>query len=122
MVWWKPWGIGALAVLMTSEALWMQGSSSPEPPAPYRTYTATGQVIDVKTLGNQGCTVKIRMHQWVSISAGFPLGEIPQRGQIYTLRGASGQCQALQIVLASGRNLEVPPHVYYKAGQLPSGG
>ncbi|MDW8424976.1 MAG: hypothetical protein RMK51_03510 [Meiothermus sp.] len=92
--------------------------------SPYRTYTATGQVVNVAALGARGCTVQVRLHQWVSLSDGFALAEIPQRGQVYALRANSEQCMALEVALASLGNpddLKSPRHIYYEAGQMPSG-
>jgi hypothetical protein len=108
---------------------WMRSNGSAPPQStdaqsPYRTYTATGQVTRVKALGGGGCQVQIKLHQWVSLSNGFTLAEMPQKGQLYWVAADPEQCMALEVALASLGNpedLESPRHIYYKAGQFRSG-
>ncbi len=132
MAWIKPWrvagGVAALIALAMGGSLW-RSNSSPQPAStdiqsPYRTYTATGQVMSVKAQEANGCTVLVKLHQWVSLSDGFALAEMPQKGQIYTIGANSEQCMALEVALASLGNpedLKSPRHIYYEAGQLRSG-
>lgn len=129
----KPWGIvgatAALVALAMGGSLWMRSNGSSQPTStdtqsPYRTYTATGQVMNVKAQGANGCTVMVKLHQWVSLSDGFALAEMPQKGQIYTVGANSEQCMALEVALASlgdPEDLKSPRHIYYEAGQLRSG-
>ncbi len=133
MAWIKPWrvagGVAALIALAMGGSLWTRSNSSPQPAStgiqsPYRTYTATGQVMSVKAQEANGCTVLVKLHQWVSLSDGFALAEMPQKGQIYTVRANSEQCMALEVALASlgdPEDLKSPRHIYYEAGQLRSG-
>ncbi|WP_297854723.1 hypothetical protein [Meiothermus sp.] len=132
MAWIKPWGIvGGVAALLALAmgGSWMRskGSSQPHsgsPQSPYRTYSATGQVLNVSSQGANGCAVRVKLHQWVSLSDGFALAEMPQKGQIYTIGAAPEQCLALEVALASLTDPEDPQsprHIYYEAGQLPSG-
>ncbi|WP_337870374.1 hypothetical protein [Meiothermus sp.] len=122
-------GVAALAALVVGGGLWVRSKGIPQPgrtdsQSPYRTYTATGQVMNVKALGANGCTVQVKLHQWVSVSDGFTLAEMPQRGQLYTIGANAEQCMALQVALASlgdPEDLESPRHIYYKAAQLRSG-
>ncbi len=131
MAWLRPWwivgGVTALAALVVGGSLWVRSSGTPQPrrtdsQSPYRTYTATGQVMNVKALGANGCTVQVKLHQWVSLSDGFTLAEMPQKGQLYTVGANAEQCMALQVALASLGDPEdqSPRHIYYKAGQLHS--
>ncbi|GEM84883.1 hypothetical protein MHY01S_30490 [Meiothermus hypogaeus NBRC 106114] len=107
----------------------MRSHNNPQPAStdiqsPYRTYTATGQVMNVKAQGANGCAVLVRLHQWVSLSDGFALAEMPQKGQLYTVGASSEQCMALEVALASlgdAEDLSSPRHIYYEAGQLRSG-
>ncbi len=118
--WWILWVIVALAGV---SSLWLRPQSS-DAPNSYRTYTATGQVVNVKALGANGCAVQIRLHQWVSLSDGFTLAEMPQRGQLYSIGADQEQCMALEVALASlasSDDLKSPRHIYYQAAQLPSG-
>lgn len=126
---WLGRGVSALAALAVGGSLWMPSNGSPRPQSadtqsPYRTYTATGQVTNVKPLEAGGCQVQIRLHQWVSLSDGFTLAEMPQKGQLYSVGANAEQCVALEVALASlgdPENLEGPRHIYYTAGQLRSG-
>lgn len=130
MAWLRPgWIVGglvALTALGVGGSLWIRGSSASQvrPTDLYRTYTATGQVTHLKALGARGCRVQVRLHQWVSLSDGFSLAEIPQKGQLYTLDANLEQCLALEVALASVGDSEDPKsphHIYYKAGQRRSG-
>ncbi|AWR85928.1 hypothetical protein [Meiothermus taiwanensis] len=123
---WILGGALALAALGVGSGLWVQSRQAAQarPPAPYRTYTATGQVVNLKALGNEGCMVQVRLHQWVSLSDGFTLAEMPQRGQLYTLGATPEQCLTLEVALASSgerEDPESPRHIYYQAGQGPGG-
>jgi hypothetical protein len=119
-----PWLIlGVIVALSGVSSLWLRAQSS-DTPNSYRTYTATGEVVSVKTLGARGCAVRIRLHQWVSLSDGFALAEMPQRGQLYSVGANLEQCMALEVALASlasSDDLKSPHHIYYQAAQLPSG-
>ncbi len=120
----RPWWIlGVIAALAGVGSLWLRPQPS-DAPNSYRTYTATGEVVSVKTLGARGCAVRIRLHQWVSLSDGFALAEMPQRGQLYSVGADLEQCMALEVALASlagSDDLKSPRHIYYQAAQLPSG-
>ncbi|WP_027881737.1 hypothetical protein [Meiothermus rufus] len=116
---WKLGGIAVLALLALG-SWWLHQRAHAEKSVPYLSYTATGQVTALQPLGTEGCRVEIRLHQWVSLSDGFTLAEIPQRGQVYTLRASPEQCVALEVALASG-DQQNPGHIYYQAQQLSSG-
>lgn len=125
-LWWMLGGLAALAALGVSSSLWMQGHKAAQTqlPDPYRTYTATGQVMHLKALGAGGCAVQIKLHQWVSLSDGFTLAEMPQRGQLYTIGATPEQCLALEVALAPAGDREDPQsprHIYYQAGQWRGG-
>jgi len=104
-------------------SLWPHPQPS-DAPNPYRTYTATGEVVSVKTSGARGCVVRIRLHQWISLSNGFTLAEIPQRGQLYAIGADQEQCLALEVALASrsdNNDPRNPRHIYFTAGQHRTG-
>jgi hypothetical protein len=90
----------------------------------YRSYTGTAQVMGVKAISGGRCRIDVKFHSWLSITQGFPLAEIPQKGQRYQIVGEADQCLAVEVALASQGNpndLESPRHIAYKAGQTPSG-
>lgn len=123
---WMLGGVVALAALGLGGSLWMRNHTPSQagPADPYRTYTATGQVMHLKASGAGGCAVQIKLHQWVSLSDGFTLAEMPQRGQLYTIGATPEQCLALEVALASAGDREDPQssrHIYYQAGQWPGG-
>lgn len=116
-----------LALLAGLGWAWWSGSS-PQPAmaaAPTeRHYIATGQVLGVKALGKDGCEVKVKLHQWLNISEGFSLAEIPKKGQIYAISANPDQCLALEVALATQGNpndLKSPRHINYKAQQRNQG-
>jgi hypothetical protein len=123
--WWVVGGVGTFAALMTAGFLWMRSPGRGiQEQTPYRSYTATGQVVRVEALGSDGCTLQIKLHQWVSLNGNFTLAEIPQRGQLYTIKATPSQCLTLEVALASladGDDPKDPRHVFYQATQLPSG-
>lgn len=60
--------------------------------------------------------MQIELHQWVSLSDGFSLAEIPQKGQLYSVAANPEQCLALEVALASlddPEDLKSPRHIYY---------
>ncbi len=88
-----------------------------------RHYTGTGQVLSVKASGSS-CQLSLKLHKWVSLSTGFSLAEMPQKGQVYLLNADAGQCGALEVALASQgdpNDLKSPRHIYFTAGQTASG-
>lgn len=100
-----------------------QPASSPAPSAELR-YTATGQVLGVKALGSAGCQVRVKLHQWLNISEGFGLAEIPQKGQVYLIGASPDQCLAVEVALAAQGDpddLESPRHINYTAQQTGGG-
>ncbi|RIH89032.1 hypothetical protein Mlute_00441 [Meiothermus luteus] len=93
------------------------GGGGKAPDGPPRAYSATAQVVALRPLEGGGCWVRVRLHQWVSLSQGFALGEIPQRGRFYVLWASSEGCVALQVAQA-----EAAGHIYYQAREAPRGG
>jgi hypothetical protein len=80
--------------------------------------------MKVKALAGGHCQVQVKLHSWSSLSDGFSLAEIPQKGKLYILRATPENCTALEVALASQGDpgdLKSPRHIYYKAGQARSG-
>lgn len=94
------------------EAWWGKGA----PSGPPRAYSATAQVVALRPLGGGACRVQVRLHQWVSLSQGFSLEEIPQRGRLYDLWANPEQCAALQVA-----QVEAAGHIYYQASETSLG-
>jgi len=87
----------------------------------YRNYTATAQIQRIKGMA-QGCELTVSFHEWHSLSPGFKLHEIPQRGQNYTLYARPEQCAVLEVIQAEqGSRPELTGHIVYTAGESPSG-
>jgi len=76
--WWVVGGVGAFATLMMAVFPWMRplGGAIQEQ-APYRGYTATGQVVRMEVLGSNGCMLQIKLHQWVSLKGSFTGRDAP---------------------------------------------
>jgi hypothetical protein len=87
----------------------------------YRNYTATAQIQQVEGMA-RGCKVTVKFHEWHSLSPGFKLHEIPQKGQNYTLYAQPEQCAALEVIQAEkGSRPELTGHIVYTAGENRSG-
>jgi hypothetical protein len=75
------------------------------------TFSATGLVenVDYK---NKTCTVKVAIYDWINLSQGFELSEIPNRSDRYLLTGQGEACQALTVAMASTEQ-----HIGFQAGR-----
>ena len=71
----------------------------------YRTdvlsFSATGLVEDIDSRAGGRCTVQIALYDWVNLSPGFPIGEIPAESDRYMLHGTGEVCQAVSVAMAS---------------------
>jgi hypothetical protein len=74
-------------------------------------FSATGLVENVAYEGKT-CTVKIAVYDWINLSQGFGLSEIPSRSDRYYLRGQGEACQALTVAMASTEQ-----HIGFQAGR-----
>ena len=74
-------------------------------------FTATGLVEQV-TFEEERCTVQVAVYDWISLSQGFELGEIPQQDERYYLQGEGAACQAVNVAMAATQN-----HIGFKAGR-----
>jgi hypothetical protein len=74
-------------------------------------FAATGLVekVDYKA---DTCTVKIAVYDWINLSPGFELSEIPNRSDRYYLRGQGEACQALTVALATTEQ-----HIGFQVGR-----
>lgn len=118
------WGLLGLLVLagIGVAVRWLQPPDiTAEAQSTYRNYTATAQIQQIKGMG-QGCEVTVKFHEWHSLSPGFKLNEIPQKGQNYTLYARPEQCAALEVIQAEkGSRPELTGHIVYTAGENRSG-
>jgi hypothetical protein len=74
-------------------------------------FSATGLVENV-TYEGKTCTVKVAIYDWINLSQGFTLSEIPSRSDRYYLRGQGEACQALTVAMASTEQ-----HIGFQAGR-----
>jgi hypothetical protein len=74
-------------------------------------FTATGLVENVSSRGDT-CTVKVAVYDWINLSQGFRLSEIPSRSERYYVRGQGETCQALTVAMASTEQ-----HIGFEAGR-----
>jgi hypothetical protein len=75
------------------------------------TFSATGLVekVDYK---KETCVVKVAVYDWINLSQGFELSEIPGRSDRYYLHGQGEACQALTVAMASTEQ-----HIGFQAGR-----
>ena len=89
--------------------------ATPAYPAEYaKEVTATGLVERVRYLGlgKRHCAVEVATYAWINLSPGFPLQDIPQEGDRYTLYAPLDICRAAQAAAAAANG-----HILYKAGE-----
>ncbi len=91
-------------------ALWTTRTSE-MPTAFDLTFSATGLVenVDYK---KETCTVKIAVYDWINLSQGFELSEIPSRSDRYFLRGQGETCNALTVAMATTEQ-----HINFQVGR-----
>jgi hypothetical protein len=75
------------------------------------TFSATGLVeqVDFK---KETCTVKVAVYDWINLSQGFELAEIPSRSDRYYLHGQGEACQALTVAMAA-----TSQHIGFQVGR-----
>lgn len=109
------WSLVATAVLGAGGAIAYTGFSAPAYPAGYTAeVTATGLVEGVRYLGlrKRRCAVDVVTYTWINLSPGFPLPDIPQKGDRTTLYAPLDICVAVQVAAAGANG-----HILYKAGE-----
>ena len=74
-------------------------------------FVGTGLVEAIETPKKGRCVVQIALYDWINISRGFELSEIPQQNERYYLHGEGETCQALTVAMASTNN-----HIGFEAG------
>jgi hypothetical protein len=74
-------------------------------------FAATGLVekVDYKA---DTCVVKVAVYDWVNLSPGFQLSEIPRRSDRYYLHGQGETCQAVTVAMAATEQ-----HIGFQAGR-----
>ncbi len=92
-------------------AVWQLWPETPFPTAFERQFSATGLVENV-VYKKDTCTVKVAVYDWINLSEGFELAEIPQRSDRYSLQGQGEACQALTVAMAA-----TSQHIGFQAGR-----
>lgn len=59
-----------------------------------------------------GCEVDLAIFEWVNLSPGFDIAEIPRQNDRYTLIGERDSCQALTVAMAA-----TGQHISFGAGR-----
>jgi hypothetical protein len=75
------------------------------------TFTATGLVEKVD-FTKETCIVKVAVYDWINLSQGFALADIPNRSERYYLHGQGEACQALTVAMASTEQ-----HIGFQVGR-----
>jgi hypothetical protein len=85
-------------------------------PTPYeRTFTANG-VVEQADFKDGQCIIKVAIYDWVNLSEGFKLADIPERSDRYIVHGSGESCQALPIAM-SATNQHISFEVGYSRNQ-----
>ena len=79
-----------------------------------RDFLATGKVEAVEPVRGPfgGCEVRVAVYDWINLSPGFPLAEIPQTNDRFRLRGDPQTCDALAVSMATTND-----HISFTAGK-----
>lgn len=94
---------------------------SNEPQVYTRSYSGYGLVKAVRGLPLGRCKISLELYNWVSLSPGFSLADMPRAQTVYTLYGSAEECRGLEIILASSKNARDYGHIFFTAGQTKSG-
>ncbi|MGL4608835.1 MAG: hypothetical protein ACRCYY_03990 [Trueperaceae bacterium] len=105
------WGLVATVLLLLSVSLWYVLARRGYPSSFELEFSATGLVEQVDYQGER-CSVKVAVYDWIHLSQGFELTEIPKRSDRYVLQGQGETCQALTVAMASTEQ-----HIGFEAGQ-----
>jgi hypothetical protein len=89
-----------ITLLAVGFFFWKARANSAFPTSFELEFAATGLVEDVKYKADT-CTVKVAVYDWINLSPGFELSEIPARSDRYYLRGQGETCQALTVAMAA---------------------
>lgn len=103
----------AAALVATAAFAWQGGfAKSPVPASFERQFTATG-LVEAVSPGKKGtCNVRVAVYDWISISQGFAIGEVPQESDRYDVMGNGEACQSLTMSMASSSD-----HISFTIGQ-----
>ena len=105
-----------IAMLVVGVALasgWYAGRSSEAgvPDSFEVDFSGTGLVED-SSFTADGCEIKVALYDWINLSAGFELAEIPQQNQRFVLRGEGEVCNALTVATTDTKG-----HISFEAGR-----
>lgn len=109
------WGLLVIAVLIAGGWKTYTRFVVPSYPATYvKELTATGRLERVHVLGlrQRYCRLDVVVHTWINLSPGFPLSDIPQKGDYVSLYAPIDLCMAAQIGAAGAAG-----HILYRAGE-----
>ncbi len=59
-----------------------------------------------------GCRVQLAIYEWINLSPGFEIHEIPRQNDRFTLTGNVDSCQALTVAMAA-----TGQHISFSAGR-----
>jgi hypothetical protein len=112
------WGVARvlpilLCAVLTGAAfaVWKVWPDTPFPSDFNLAFSATGLVENVE-YKKDTCIVKVAVYDWINLSQGFELSEIPKRSDRYYLHGQGEACQALTVAMASTEQ-----HIGFQAGR-----
>jgi hypothetical protein len=101
-----------VATLLTAGFFVWKARATPAFPTSFELeFAATGLVEDV-TYKADTCTVKVAVYDWINLSPGFEIAEIPSRSDRYYLRGQGEVCQALTVAMAATEQ-----HIGFQVGR-----
>jgi hypothetical protein len=74
-------------------------------------FRAFGYVEGVEEVRG-GCRIEVAVYEWVNLSPGFDLADIPRQNDRYRLTGDRDSCQALTVAMAA-----TGQHIGFEAGR-----
>lgn len=111
----KAFPVLIIAALITAALaggfIFWRAREAPFPTTFDLTFSATGLVENVDYSKNT-CTVKVAIYDWINLSQGFELSDIPSRSDRYFLHGQGEACDALTVAMASTEQ-----HIGFQVGR-----
>ena len=105
--------LGVTVVLAAPRLLAPGDTDVHNPASVERQFTAFGFVENIDYRRNGLCTIRVAIYDWVNLSKGFDIAEIPRRNQRYDLHGEGDACQAVNVAMATTNN-----HIAFRTGLM----
>ena len=101
-----------ILMLSTTVAINFVQQSRAFPSSFEKNFAGTGVVEDIQSHGSR-CTLKVALYDWLNLSKGFPLTEIPSRNDRFLIVGENDLCNAAMVASTTANG-----HIAFSAGSV----